>query len=57
MCCVKGATFSNIAEAVVAKSVVWGHPLMGSRTLSVRALSVESAEEGASLLKKTQSGE
>ena len=57
MCCVKGATFSNIAEVVVAKSVVWGLPLMGSRTLSVRALSVESAEEGASLLKKAQSGE
>ena len=37
---------------VVAKSVVWGHPLMGSR-----ALSVESAEEGAGLLKKEQSGE
>ena len=30
---------------------------MGSRALSVRALSVESDEEGASLLKKAQSGE
>ena len=44
-------------EAVVAKSVVWGHPLMGNTALSVGALSVESAEEGASLLKKAQSGE
>ena len=39
-------------EAVVSKSVVWGHPLMGSR-----ALSVESAEEGAELAEEGAVGE